>query len=76
MKDYFVTTDLLLAAILKTKDFQIEKWEKVNKKLRFYFEKTEELEKVVEDYFATDCYPFKKFWNSLRELKSLIYSYY
>jgi len=77
----FSTTDLLLATILRTKDFQLKGWQKVGlnvgvvgfQKVMFYFERSPELEKEVQDFFKTDCYPYKKFYREFQQLKNIIY---
>jgi len=75
--EYFKTVDLLLATILKTKGFQIKEWRIVyyhnHKRIEFYFENTKELRDEIKKYITTDYYPFKKFWQNLKELKSLLY---
>ena len=80
MEDTFSTTDLLLVAMLRTKDFQLEEWREISlsngiNKLEFFFKKSPEIEKEVQDFFKTDCYPFKKFYRELSELKALIHNH-
>ena len=74
----FYTTDLLLASILKTKGYELIKYEPRklpfnNFKVVFYFEQTPELIEEVNNFLRTDCFPFKKFYTSIIELKKIIY---
>ena len=78
--DYFYTSDLLLATTLKTMDFSLERYDKLQfpdkrEKAIFYFRKTPELEKELQKYFTEDCYNFKKFYNNLKELKNIIHNF-
>jgi hypothetical protein len=79
VKKLFSTTDLLLSAVLRTKDFELTKWDMVElpngrKKVMFYFDRTPELEEEVKIFLTTDCPPYKKFFGKLKELKNIIYT--
>jgi hypothetical protein len=74
MEKTFKTSDLCLAAILKTKGFEIEDFVKVGeKKVEFHFDFTPELQKEVKEYYKREN-ELKRFYQVLKELKSIIYS--
>ena len=72
--DKYLTSDLYLAAYLRTKGFQLEV-EKNGKKVTFCFTKSSELNNSVIDYLNENgsCEPLK-YANSIKNLKSLIYN--
>lgn len=81
IKEYYYTSDLCLATILKMNKFPIVHWESVGdeksrQKLTFYFKKEEKIKKIVDDYFnlPMENHPFKKFYNEMREIKNIIYN--
>jgi hypothetical protein len=81
IKEYYYTSDLCLATILKMNKFPIVYWESVGgggtkSKLTFYFKKEESIKKIVDDYFSLSIenHPFKKFYNEMREIKNIIYN--
>jgi hypothetical protein len=70
----FRTTDLCLAAILKTKGFEIEDFERIDeKRVEFSFKITPQLQEEVKEYYKKDN-ELKRFYQVLKELKSIIYS--
>jgi hypothetical protein len=76
--EFFNTTDLCLAALLKSKNYELAAWEIVDtkfntKRIIFFFERTEKVMSVVDDYLRGDFQQFKRFFNELKELKNLIY---
>ena len=71
------TSDLCLIALLKMNNCEILRWDKFgNNKFTFTFKHTEELEKIVKDYFriSVEQHPFKKFYTELKEIKNIIYN--
>jgi hypothetical protein len=73
-KQYFQTSELSLVAIMKLHGHQIEKMEKFGKKITFSFEPSDQLEKLVKDFWShrLSVEPLA-FFNSIREIKGLIY---
>lgn len=73
-EEIYKTTDLCLAAILKTRGFELVDWQRINEnKIEFHFEKSPQLLKEISDYYKKDS-ELKIFYRNLKELKSLIYS--
>jgi hypothetical protein len=74
MEAKYVTTDLYLAAFLKSKGFKFG-IEKHGKKSNFCFNNSEELTKEVLDYLNGDasCNPLD-YSNSIKNLKNLVYN--
>jgi len=71
------TSDLCLIALLKMNNCEILRWEGgVNKKFTFTFKHTQELNKIVKEYFMlpVEQHPFKKFYGELKEVKNIIYN--
>jgi hypothetical protein len=73
MNNYYLTTDLYLAAFLRTKGFKFQ-FEKSTKSF-FKFEETPELIKNVDEYLNSEaiCDPLL-FTNSIKNIKSLLYN--
>jgi len=81
IKEFYYTSDLCLAVILKMNNYPIAQWRNLgdgsgNRKLVFFFKKDEEMKKLIDDYFnlPMERHPFKKFYAELREIKNLIYN--
>jgi len=71
------TSDLCLIAVLKMNNCEILRWEKFgNNKFTFTFKHTEEVDKIVKDYFRLSIaeHPYKKFYSELKEIKNIIYN--
>lgn len=70
----YTTSDLYLGAYLKYKGFKMSV-EKQRNKAVFVFEKTEELQKEVNDYLNESgfCEPLL-YTNSIKNLKNLLYN--
>ena len=75
--DYYSTTDLCLAAYLRTNDFPVADYRRVSvgsfEKIEFFFEKTDKVRTAMETFFKTSCFPYKRFYAELKDLKTLIY---
>ena len=79
VRNDFGTTNLLLVAVLKTLDFDLKNWQKLevsagNAKIMFYFENTPELEVEVKKFFTGSHETYKKLYQNLQELKNIIYN--
>jgi len=74
MTEDYITSDLYLAAFLKLKGYKI-KIEKTKNKVNFKFNKTPELEVMVNDYLmeSGSCEPLL-YANSVKNLKNLLYN--
>jgi hypothetical protein len=74
MTETYTTSDLYLAAFLKLKGNKI-KIEKTKNKVNFKFNKTPELEVMVNDYLieSGSCEPLL-YANSVKNLKNLLYN--
>jgi hypothetical protein len=74
MTEDYITSDLYLAAFLKLKGHKI-KIEKTKNKVNFKFNKTPELEVMVNDYLmeSGSCEPLL-YANSVKNLKNLLYN--
>jgi hypothetical protein len=75
MTEDYITSDLYLAAFLKLKGHKI-KIEKTKNKVNFKFNKTPELEVMVNDYLmeSGSCEPLL-YANSVKNLKNLLYNF-
>jgi hypothetical protein len=73
MENYYLTTDLYLAAFLKTKGFKF-KFEKSTKSI-FKFTEDPDLLKNIDEYLNGDatCDPLL-FTNTIKNIKSLLYN--
>jgi hypothetical protein len=74
MTEDYITSDLYLAAFLKLKGHKL-KIEKTKNKVNFKFNKTPELEVMVNDYLmeSGSCEPLL-YANSVKNLKNLLYN--
>lgn len=70
----YITSDLYLGAYLKLKGFKMVV-EKQRSKAIFVFDKTEEIQKEVNDYLneGGSCEPLL-YTNSIKNLKNLLYN--
>lgn len=79
-KDYFFTSDLCLAAILRTKGWPVKGYEQMwaangTKRIKFFFEKNDEVLNLFAQYALGegDTAIYKKFNNHIKELKNIIF---
>ena len=73
-EEKYVTSDLYLAAYLKTKGFKFTV-EKLKTKSNFVFQKTEDLVKNVEEYLTDvgQCNPLS-YASAIKNVKNLLYN--
>ncbi len=79
--NYFYTTDLCLAAIIKTSGHELKRFElqengRGTQRMLFFFEKTQKVLDLFADFTMgknSDCLKFKNFYNEIKDLKQLIY---
>jgi hypothetical protein len=79
----FKITDICLASIIRTRDFELKNWRIINyqnnrssqpiKKIEFYFQDIPEIRDIVKEFYTSDCFPYKKFFQCLKELKGLMF---
>jgi len=81
--EYFFTSDIALTSLLMTKGFSLKGCEEVQrveyapKRVTFYFDNTQEIKEMAHAFLmnSPDLLEFKKFFNYLREVKKMIYSF-
>ena len=79
-KLYFYTSDLCLAAILKTKGYALKGYEQIDnpaggKRMKFYFEKIPEVLAIFGEYTigSGDTQGFKNYYGAIKDLKNIIF---
>lgn len=73
---FYETTDLALVAYLKLHEFVIEDIQRKDGRAIFILRERPNREKLIREFYNdTTRVPPLKFWNSIGDIKSLLYNY-